>query len=416
MQKYLFFLLIFAVFLFISCKLDPYNNHYDGYCSEIPPEPRNARIRSKNYYYTTIFWDTLQGVDKHEVFRSENENGEYEFIGSSDNRWYHDEVSLDKTYYYKVRTSKYCETHGRNHYSLFSKIPPQLPKPKNVVAEALSAKRIRISWDTVPGIGFMWYEIYASESESNIALLKSEKGYATSRTYIELDAYDVNPSTTYYFRVMALDDYYSASEYSDIVSATTHDMHIAPSGIAVEAISNGEIRVSWNMENNSDEYNIAISEKEEDLDEENIYYRYYRVNPSSYVISELKANTKYYLRVATRRNDVLSKPSDVFSATTLEQLPAPSNLIAEVIPDNKIRLSWEAVEGAERYRIRYSYFDILRSPTFPSYEEIDTEDLFYVHNNQYSRYRVTAVVGNSPNEWAEVLVTTSEKLNNSTER
>lgn len=365
-------------------------------------------------------WDTTGIADKYHIYRAESPDGKYEFVVSTEICVYYDTIPSNKTYHYKVKASIYCEEHEEHYYSKYVMPDPQLPTPKNFVAEAVSPKEIQLSWDEVNNA--TWYDVIYSELESEVASLRGN--LINQSIWSSPVSAKLNPSTKYYFRVAAtgLRWRLSQSEWSEIVSATTPDMYPAPSGIVVEALSDSEIRISWEAVEGAERYKIAITDTEFRYDwEGNLQSNFWWVPTTSpFTITNLKPSTEYHIKILAVINNFNGLPSEAFTATTYEKFPAPNGLVAEILPNNEVRLSWEAVEGAERYRIIDNWFgscrtsatdteNSLRSPEFPTYRIIaNTENLSYTITNLLADknycLEVAAVRGNSPGNWAEVSV------------
>ncbi|MDR0303702.1 MAG: InlB B-repeat-containing protein [Chitinispirillales bacterium] len=86
--------------------------------------------------------------------------------------------------------------------------------PTGVSAAAISSNSVKISWNAVAGADY--YEVYWSENPTGYY---EWFGYAYSTSYIDDDQYNL-PSTTYYYKVKAVNDC-GESGFSNYAYATT---------------------------------------------------------------------------------------------------------------------------------------------------------------------------------------------------
>ena len=114
-----------------------------------------------------------------------------------------------------------------------------LPPPTNLTATATSGTQINLSW-TAPAGGppIAKYNIFRGLSAGSLS-----QG-ATSATTTYSDS-SLNPSTTYYYAVQAVDAGGDLSALSATASAATLSQISPPSNVTVTATSNHSVMLTW---------------------------------------------------------------------------------------------------------------------------------------------------------------------------
>jgi len=213
-----------------------------------------------------------------------------------------------------------------------------LPAPKGVKAETLSANSIQVSWEPVQGaIMYNIYLYFSSKASNNdykdksISLLSS-----TTSTFKGLSG-----GATYYFRVTALDSS-GEGRFSSIVSATTLPGPLGrPTGLTATPQSKTEIQLSWDPVLGADGYYIEQSTSSTFPSSPTQY-----TTPSeSYKVTGLSVGALYYFRVRAYVKDDASRLSE-YSSTNVEtwyEVPQTATSLTEGIwTDGSISVSGEA--------------------------------------------------------------------------
>jgi len=217
--------------------------------------------------------------------------------------------------------------------------------PAGVATTALSTTEIRVNWTaSTDNVGVTGYRVYR-----NGALL----GTPAASPFTDNN---LQPSTTYSYRVAAIDAAGNASAQSAQVSGTTNQAPdtqapTVPSGVSATTLSQTSIRVNWTASTD----NVSVSG-----------YRVFRngtqvgtPSASPFTDTGLTAGTMYNFRVAAvdAVPNVSSQSAQV-SATTSQatdgQVPSAPTLTTTVISSTRIDLSWTASTdnvGVTGYRL-----------------------------------------------------------------
>lgn len=222
--------------------------------------------------------------------------------------------------------------------------------PNNLSAEALSSDQIEISW--TPSNDNVGVDSYT--------ILRNGVNLASSITNNFIDT-NLNPATTYNYRVVAYDAAGNASQQSDNVSEATqipedNEVPSRPSNLAVDVQSSTQIQLSWELSSD----NVAVSGYAIFRNDENIASS----SLNSFTDTELSPNTTYqYEIVAYDPSGNTSLPSTNVIGTTpvAQDNDAPSTpedlaVTSQSPTQIQIQLSWSTSSD----NISVSYYSILR--------------------------------------------------------
>ena len=200
--------------------------------------------------------------------------------------------------------------------------------PVGLTATAISSTRINLSWGaSVDNIAVTGYRVFRGGVQ--VATIGNVLTYQDS---------GLSPTTTYSYRVRALDGAGNVSLQSNAASATTQAIPdtaapTTPTGLAATAISSSRIGLSWSPSTD----NVAVTG-----------YRVYRNgvflatlgNVTTYESAGLAASTTYSYSVDAV--DAVGNASGISTTVT-----------ATTLVPNTATLAWDAVAGASGYRIFY---------------------------------------------------------------
>lgn len=305
-----------------------------------PNAPTNLNVIVTSCDLVKLTWkDNSDNEDGFKIERKEGD-GEYIVVGNVgvDQETFNDDtVSENKTYTYKVTAFNVYGFNSSIEKSVTT--PPCGTKPNapsDLILISLSPTQVKVTF------------IDNSDNEDGFKVERKELGGAyseiktlTTNTTEFID--NVNPNTTYYYRVRAFNTY-GYSPYSNEANITTPPIGTkpnAPSDLIGSAITCNEINLSWS-DNSNNEDGFKIERKEEG--ETYTLIKILSSNTTSYNDTSVSGNKKYYYRVYAFNSfgaSDFSTEAIVITPPCGTKPNAPTNLFGEGISKSEINLSWK---------------------------------------------------------------------------
>lgn len=110
------------------------------------------------------------------------------------------------------------------------------------------------------------------------------------------------------------------------------------------------LKISWSKNENATSYTVQYST-------DNKTWKSKTVKTNSATITGLKANTKYYYKVAAKNGEDTSDYTKTYTATTSKAAtakPAKVTGVKATAAKNSVKLTWSKATGAAQYVIKYS--------------------------------------------------------------
>jgi len=188
-------------------------------------------------------------------------------------------------------------------------------------------------------------------------------------------------NTKYYFKVRVITSSGgNLSSYTSAVTVTTDKSTPssgtsmpAPSGLTSTAHTTNSVSLAWNAVSKAPRYRIQMA-----TNPAMSGATYFRVTPTSRVITGLTKDVKYYfkVRVITSSGRNLSPYSAAIAVTTDASPPpsefpmsAPAGLASTDQASRMLSLKWNSVAGASRYRIQLSTNPEMSRATYFRFDE-----------------------------------------------
>ena len=185
----------------------------------------------------------------------------------------------------------------------------------------------------------IWFERYSDMTGATKAY--SLATYAGKEIYIGFHHYkQTNGGALCLDNVKLVTD--SQIEPEDKVDFTAPTI---PDGLKAVVFGETEIKLTWNASENTTSYNIYIADSVIATS----------ITETTYMVVNLTPGTTYCFTIVAVNEEKVSAKSTEICATTKEAAPitlaAPTNVVATPLPDVKIQLTWDTVEGARIYRV-----------------------------------------------------------------
>ncbi len=238
--------------------------------------------------------------------------------------------------------------------------PPSLPAPSAIGAAtglailSSSPTTVTVSW--TPILGARSYQVMQSGTPIG-PFAPSAMGQTTNNG---ATITGLQPNTTYYFQLMAMDGLGNQSPMSNTVSASTMAAGAASTGLSVGGLTATTATLSWTPVPGAAFYQIGQA-----LSPNGPFASANLMSPTStsVTVTGLTPGVTYYFQVSAldaAGNQILATPAA--AAATLSTggplggatVAAPANLVASATTGSTVTLSWAASQGATSYAILQS--------------------------------------------------------------
>ena len=312
-------------------------NNACNYCDYMHPttlKASNVAETGKNQ----LSWTAVEGAAKYQVWRSTSKNGTYtRAVTTTKTTWTHTAAVPGTTYYYYVVAVAEADSSKLSAKSNVVSRTCDLAQPVIDAINVASSGKIKITWDEVDDA--VEYKVYRATSENGTySLLKT----TTSTSYTNTSAV---AGKTYYYKVMAIAEKTAAnSAYSEIASAVCKLER--PTVTLSNVASSGKIKATW--EEVEDAVGYAVYRSETKSGE---YTLLDTVEALTYTDSTAEAGTTYYYRVKVLAENEKADSALSTAVSRTCDLARPVITLSNVASSGKIKVTWEAVEGAVEYKV-----------------------------------------------------------------
>ena len=315
-------------------SVDNQSNLSNGVVGGLTPTTISKINLEPNFNSVKLTWNESVGANKYDVYMGTSLTAINQKIGTvTSNSFETGQIlNYNQTYFFTV--VPIAPNGLSNNSSPKVAIKTALKKVVDLSVSSPNASSADLSWSAVEGAA--GYEVYFSKglNSNTYTLLRSVTTLNTNHTGLSVN-------TIFNYRVRA---YRMAgtvkvfSDYSDVKSITT-----PPSTPVLKAVSKSidTISLSWTKVVNATGYVVYVNGVENSVINDG--------NTISVDISGLNLGESYDFSLVAKNGDLSSAPSSIVKAT-----PIPSSVTNFKVSDvnfNRLSLSWESVEGAERYDV-----------------------------------------------------------------
>lgn len=318
-------------------------------------------VEPSSYGSLKLIWNTSAAGDEDHyiVYRSTKKDSGFKEIktvkkssGKKEFSYTDKGLSIGRTYYYKIVCSKKL-SNGKVMKSANSKVKSAkaAPQATTVKLTAHQYNSIKVTWKKLKGTSsgkyVDGYVIYRSTKKDGS--YKKIKTISNGKTSNYTDT-GLKTGETYYYKVRGYVMVKKDKVYGPYSKPVSQKTVPAKASIKAESADYISILVSWNNVKGSNGYSIYRSGSETGK-----YKKVGSVSSKklSFKDTKLKTGTSYYYKVRAYTNKngkkVYGAYSDVKYAAPV--LGTPKNLRAQGADNNQIKLTWDAVAGADTYTI-----------------------------------------------------------------
>ena len=332
-----------------------------------PVDTPDVTIKLNDNLKPVLRWDAVEGANRYYIYRSTSKNSGYKYLTyTTATSFTNTSVEEGVTYYYQVRAvsvkngvvientwSGYSAPVGIAVPTAGAVVPLDTPVV-SITTNKTSGKPV-LSWAKVSGADR--YYIYRSTSKS------SGYKYFTYTTGTSFTNTSTEPGVTYYYQLRAVRVTDSGALINDSWSkySTPVGVTCACAKPVVEGendIATGAPTISWEPVAGAGRYYIYRS-----TSEWSGYSYWTYTTKTSFTNTSVEAGVTYYYQVCAypmNGNTRIDAGRSAYStpvgitAKTVEPLEAPEVTLAVDKNSGKPVLTWDAVEGADRYYIERS--------------------------------------------------------------
>lgn len=302
------------------------------------------------------------------------------------------------TYYYRVRAySGAMQSNWSNSVDITVDWLPQ--PPTGLYAHSVAGHEVTLKWTPPPDTDIAGYNLFVNNTGAGSSgpyhKLMSLPGTISGVVITKLAE-----NTQYSFRLSAYDGLPSISAESNTCTVTTLDIApSAPAGLAAEAISRSQVKLTWtkNTEFDINGYHIYSTDAEAGPNDDYNLVESVSGNNNQFIVKKLEEEALYYFKIKAFDNAQQNSTfSEVAYARTLDETPPmqPFGVMISKISIYSITLEWEEslsddVVGYNVQRAReqtgpFSYVNDAMLVTLEYKDDELTENTLYY-------YRVSAV-------------------------
>lgn len=286
-------------------------------------------------------------------------------------------LAVNTDYYYKLtQTSNHGTSGDSNEDSVTTPDVPAAPVAPTIAINDPNNNPldITITW-VAPSDGGSAITGYMIERHdgSSYSTIVADTG-STAVTYVDT----ASPSTTYMYRISAINIMGTGSVSPDSNSVTTADAPTAPTSVSVASISNSQVDVTWGVPTDDGGSAITGYLIEQQVVGAGSWTTVGTVGPTVFTqaITGLVADTEYNVRVSSS-NNVGYGPTAQDSNWTRPD--APAGLSASTTGSNSIDLDWTlSGQTNSTYRIERE------SPVSGGFSDIVAAHPYNTNNPKYS--------------------------------
>jgi len=267
-------------------------------------------------------------------------------------------LSPNTLYYYRVRAYNNGGTGGNSNVISVSTLPNIPPVPAALDAVSITQTGFTAVWTGSAGASGYYIDVSAENNFNSFVLNNSSTGIANSFPVTGL-----SPNTTYYYRVRAFNAGGTSGNSNTISVVTIPSAPSAPVATASSSVSQTGFTANWNAASGASGYYIDVSSNSDFNNFLTGCQNKDIGNVTSFVITQLTANSNYYYRLRAYNGGGTSANSNVISVKTLQNiLNSPNAKNASFITQAGFNANWDDVNGAEGY-----FLDAASDSTFNSF-------------------------------------------------
>jgi fibronectin type 3 domain-containing protein len=305
-----------------------------------------------------VSWNAVSGATSYRVYWSNTNSGSGYLEGEpTTTSFISEDNQTNETHYFRVTAVNAAGEGTASSWISVGPVTasggstarvPGTPTGVTAVRNSLSSTDVRVSWNAVSGATS--YRVYWSETASGAGTLEG------SPTGTSFTSSNNITDTMHYFRVSAVN---SAGEGASspwvMAELVNYRLPPAPTGVTAARVYAGptSVRVSWNEVSDAIYYRVYYSTDRRDAVRELEW-----VNDTEFFSANKRTDGTHYFRVSAVSAAGEGEPSAWVQVGPFNGRPpaTPTGVTATRNParPTEIRVSWNAVSGADSYKIYWT--------------------------------------------------------------
>ena len=315
----------------------------------LPATPTAVTVSPVNSTLLRVAWtDGNPSPPAVKVERGTAANGPFTQVGVSavgTTSFQDSPLSPTTLYYYRVRATNASGDSAYSDVASGTTYPSPPAAPGSLTALALSGRAVQLAWqdNSTTETGFEVHRL--SPQGGGYQLVATTTANATGY----LDTTGLVGSSSYSYKVRAVNGGGGSSFSNTALVATLPDLPAAANGLAAQAQSHAQVRLTW-TDASDNETGFRIERKPEGGAYQPVTTT--SANATEYQDSGLTESTRYFYRVVAVNGQGESAPSAEAAVTTRPQ--SPGNLAATA-GNRRIDLTWQdRSTGESGFRVERS--------------------------------------------------------------
>lgn len=241
--------------------------------------------------------------------------------------------------------------------------PYQVPSAPVATAATVANQYLTANWNGVAGVTD--YRIDVS-TDANFANCLADYTDRSAATNIGIGVFNLQPNTTYYFRVRAHNPAGTSASSNVVAATTTNVVPCVPTLLEADGVLAAGFTLRWNRIFNATGYRLDVALNANFSQLVSPWQNYLiagGADAESLILTGLTSNQTYYVRIRAENSAGASASSAARMCTPMATPPAaPVIQAVTALPLHNLLLNWNAVSGASGYRL-----DVSQSPAFLSF-------------------------------------------------
>lgn len=323
-------------------------NTYDEQISipapqELPEIPDNVKISNTTDVSVTIIWDQAAFATEYNIYRAQGSGVVPNQLVATVDKFNYEDKNLKPVmdYTYAVSSVNKIGESSKSSRVEAQTLAPIPETPEGLQAKALSYESITVSWEKVDYAEV--YEVHRSLQPDDCYFLEKTTGQ------ISYTSDSLKEETTYYYKILARNKS-GISPFTKPANAKTlaisNEKPETPENVKAKPLSESEIKLEWSVAKYASSYIVYRS-----LSASGTFDKIDECTDTIFTDSKLDENTTYYYKVSGLNKNGESSQSDLVESTTFIHMTVPTGITLEALSATKIRVTWNAVTGAKKYRL-----------------------------------------------------------------